>query len=130
MNLLVNFLDNLINNFEVICDNSGKIKKNDKIKPKNDKQVRNSKKNGNEIIDNNKMNKEMNCTFDEIFKYKQSYTDDERFLNKKDFMRNKNDYNIFSQDNIFSLNQICQNQMQINKKTCENKVKFVKIRAF
>lgn len=64
----------------------------------------------------------MNNTFDEIFKYKQNYIDDERFLNKKDFIRTKNDYNIFSQDNIFSLNQISQNQMHINKKTRENKV--------
>lgn len=127
---MANFLDNLINNFEVICDNSGKIKKYEKIKSKLEKQVQNSKKNVNEIIDHNKMKKEMNCTFDEIFKYKQNYIDDQRFLNKKDFLRNKNDFNIFSQDNIFSLNQICQNQMQINKKTRENKVKFVNIRAF
>lgn len=68
------------------------------------------------------MNRDMNNTFDEIFKYKQNYIDDERFLNKKDFIRTKNDYNIFSQDNIFSLNQISQNQMHINKKTRENKV--------
>ena len=65
---------------------------------------------------------ENHSAFDEIFKYKQFYIDDEKFLNKNDFLKNKNDYNLFSKDNIFSINQINQDQVGINKKTQENRV--------
>ena len=47
---------------------------------------------------------------------------DQKFLNKNDFLKNKNEYNIFSKDNIFSLNRISEIQAQINKKTRENRV--------
>ena len=98
---------------------------NEKLIFKNEERTKiNNKRKTDIIYDKTSRKKlEIHNTFDEIFKYKQLYMDEEKFLNKNDFMKNKNEYNLFSNDNIFNVSQISKNQIDINKKTKENKVK-------
>jgi hypothetical protein len=101
-------------------NNNENIQKNETTKY--DKHNRTCRRKPYEIKDKLNNKNENISTFDEIFKYKQFYIDDEKFLSKNDFLKNKNDYNLFSKDNIFSINQIKNDQAEINKKTRENRV--------
>ena len=101
-------------------NNNENIQKNEKTKY--DKHNRSCRRKPDEIKDKLNNKNENISTFDEIFKYKQFYIDDEKFLSKNDFLKNKNDYNLFSKDNIFSINQIKNDQAEINKKTRDNRV--------
>ena len=118
----------VINDFNYLCNVSKdeKTLKNDKTKSRFENHNRTTNKTKIEAsYDKQKKKIENNSAFDEIFKYKQSYIDDGKFLNKNEFIKNKNDCNLFSKDNIFSMNKINQYQIEINKKTQENRVNII-----
>ena len=126
--ILIKKVTNLINNSAKNVNefpNSEYTKHNDNLTLKNEERTKTSNKKKTDVVyERTTRNKVVRQnTFEEIFKYKQSYMDEEKFLNKNDFMKNKNEYNLFSNDNVFNLNQINKNQIDINKKTKENKVK-------